>query len=211
MISAEKINSNFLLFQKKLENYGCYSEEMMNDLGEKIKNAPYSMSDEYGGCYDGALVDVTLRVLCNIGYQINEFAFGKAGVADGNYKHPYLAVNPNKLMRVLFLLNIAKAVMFVDETEEWKKKRGQMYKFHDFDTALKLGARTLFLCQKYGIKLEEDEYEAILSIDDAEDNGARFRTPLYTLVKAAKLFTMVELRQEWMKTRNIGNTAAKEA
>lgn len=211
MLTTEKINSNFLLFQKKLENYGCYSEEMMNDLGEQIKNAPYSMNDEYGGCYDGALVDVTLRVLCNIAYQINEFAFGKAGVTDGKYKYPNLAVNSNKLMKVLFLLNIAKAVMFVDENEEWKKKRGQMYKFNNFDTSLKLGARTLFLCQKYGIKLEEDEYEAILTTDDTEDNGARFRTPLFTLVKTAKLFTMVELRQEWVKSHNNANTATKEA
>ena len=87
--------------------------------------------------------------------------------------------------------------MFVDETEQWKIKKGIMYKFQDFETSLKLGARTLFLCQKYGIKLEEDEYEAILSIDDAEDNGARFRSPLYTLVKSVKLFTLVELRKKW--------------
>jgi hypothetical protein len=210
MLTKEKINSNFLLFQKKLETYGCFSEEMMNDLGEKIKNAPYSLSYEYGGCYDGALVDVTLRVLCNIAYQINEFAFGKAGNADGNYKHPFLAVNPNKLMKVLLLLNIAKAVMFVEEKEDWKIKRGQLYKFEDFETTLKLGARTLFLCQKYGIVLEEDEYEAILSIDDAEDNGARFRTPLYTLVKAAKLFAMVEIRQDWLSRNKKPNTAIEE-
>ncbi len=198
MLTEEKINQNYLTFLKKLETYGCYSEEMMNDIGDKVKYGAYSMTDEYGGCYAGSLVEVTLHTLCRIGFEINECAFGKNGKPDGKFSHPLLAVNTNKLMRVLLLLNLAKAEMFVDETEQWKIKKGQMYRFNDFDTALKLGARTLYLCQKYGIVLEEDEYEAILSIDDAEDNGARFRTPLYTLVKATKLFTMVELRRKWM-------------
>jgi hypothetical protein len=166
------------------------------------------MQDEYGGCYAGSLVEVTLHTLCRIGYEINENAFGKNGKE--SFAHPLLAVNTNKLMRVLLLLNLAKAEMFVDETEQWKIKKGIMYKFQDFETSLKLGARTLFLCQKYGIVLEEDEYEAILSIDDAEDNGARFRTPLYTLVKAAKLFAMVEIRQDWVNKNKKFNTATEE-
>ena len=99
-------------------------------------------------------------------------------------------------------VGFSKAVMFEKETEQWKIKKWQMYKFHDFGTIMKLGERTLFLCQKYGIKLEEDEYEAIMSIDDSEDNGARLRTPLYTLVKCAKLFTLVELKRKWMEENN---------
>lgn len=195
MLTEEKINQNYLTFLKKLETYGCYSEEMMNEIGDKVKYGTYSMQDEYGGCYAGSLIEITLQTLCRIGYEINENAFGKNGKE--TFSHPYLAVNTNKLMRVLLLLNLAKAEMFIDETEQWKLKKGIMYKFQDFETALKLGARTLYLCQKYGIKLEEDEFEAILAIDDAEDNGARFRTPLYTLVKAVKLFTLVELRRKW--------------
>lgn len=195
MLTEEKINQNYLTFIKKLETYGCYSEEMMNEIGDKVKYGTYSMQDEYGGCYAGSLVEVTLHTLCRIGYEINENAFGKNGKE--SFAHPLLAVNAKKLMRVLLLLNLAKAEMFVDETEQWKIKKGIMYKFQDFETSLKLGARTLFLCQKYGIKLEEDEYEAILSIDDAENNGACFRSPLYTLVKSVKLFTLVELRKKW--------------
>lgn len=208
MLTEEKINQNYLTFVKKLETYGCYSEEMMNEIGDKVKYGTYSMQDEYGGCYAGSLVEVTLQTLCRIGYEINENAFGKNGKE--TFSHPLLAVNTAKLMRVLLLLNLGKAEMFVEETEQWKIKKGIMYKFRDFDTNLKLGARTLFLCQKYGVKLEEDEYEAILSIDDSEDNGARFRNPLYTLVKAVKLFTMVELKQKWNTThKNYEETTEK--
>lgn len=197
MITEDKINANFLLFVKKLQAYGCYSEEMQNEIGEKIKYAPYSGTDEYGGCYNGGLIDVTLHKLCRIAYEINEKVFGKNGEPDKAFAHPMLAVNTNKLMKVLLLLNLSKAVMFTDETEQWKIKKGLMYKFNEFDTNLKIGARTLFLCQKYGIKLEEDEYEAILANDDVEDNSIRYRTPLYILTKTARFFTMVELKQEW--------------
>lgn len=198
MLSEDRINQNYLIFIKKLEAYGCYSEEMMQDMGECIKYASYTRHDDYGGCYDGSLIDVTLHTLCRIGFEINEKAFGRCGDKDAEISHPYLAVNTNKLMRVLLLLNIAKADMFVPETEQWKIKRGQMYSFKDFDTSMRLGERTLFLCQKYGIVLDEDEYEAILATDE-ETNGERFRTPLYTLVKATKAFTMVELRMKKSK------------
>lgn len=204
MLTEEKINQNYLTFIKKLEAYNCYSEEMMNEIGDKVKYGAYSMQDEYGGCYAGSLVEVTLQTLCRIGYEINENAFGKNGKE--TFAHPCLAVNTNKLMRVLLLLNLAKAEMFIDETEQWKIKKGIMYKFQDFETSLKLGARTLYLCQKYGIKLAEDEFEAILATDEADDNGARFRTSLYTMVKAVKLFTMVELRQKWLQEHQTVNS-----
>jgi hypothetical protein len=101
-------------------------------------------------------------------------------------------------MRVLLLLNVSKAEMYVEETEEWKKKKGQMYKFYDSDSMLNTGQRTLYLCQKYGIALDEDEYEAIMSADDTEDNAVRFRTPLYALVRTAKFLTLIELKRKWM-------------
>jgi hypothetical protein len=198
MLTEERINQNYLTFIKKLETYNCYSEKMMNEIGEKIKHAPYSMNDEHGGCYDGALIETVLFTLCRIGFEMNENAFGKNGKEDGKFSHPFLAVNTYKLMRVLLLSNIAKAVFFETETEQWKQKRGLMYRFIESDSSLNLGEKTLYLCQKYGIKLDEDEYEAIISSDKDDENGIRYRTPLYVMVKAVTMFAMVELRRKWM-------------
>ena len=153
------------------------------------------MERDMGGAYDGAMIDVTLNVLCKIGAQINNNALG----ANGGEKiaHPLLAVNNNMLMRVLLLINIAKAEMFIPNKSEWHKKNlGRMYEFAENKTKLKLGARSLYLCQKYGIQLEEEEFEAFLTIDNPDDTGERFQSPLYTVVKAAKMFTLVELRQQ---------------
>lgn len=196
-MTEEKINANFLKFVKYLEKYNCYSEQMMNEIGDKIKIAPYSMQLDYGGAEPGALVDVTLNVLCKIGAEINNNALGSNG--GDKIAHPNIAVNQNMLMRVLLLLNIAKAEMFVENPSEWHRRNlGKMYEFADNKTKLKLGQRSLFLCQKYGIHLEEEEFEAFLTIDQADDTGERFQSPLYTVVKAAKMFTLVELRQKYL-------------
>ena len=195
MLTEEKLNANYLKFINYLQKYNCYSEDMMKELGEKIKVAPYSMERDMGGAYDGAMIDVTLNMLCKIGAQINNNAMG----ANGGEKiaHPLLAVNNNMLMRVLLLINIAKAEMFTPNKSEWHKKNlGRMYEFVENKTKLKLGARSLYLCQKYGIQLEEEEFEAFLTIDNPDDTGERFQSPLYTMVKATKMFTLVELRQK---------------
>jgi len=195
MLTEEKLNANYLKFINYLQKYNCYSEDMMKELGEKIKMAPYSMERDMGGAYDGAMIDVTLNMLCKIGAQINNNAMG----ANGGEKiaHPLLAVNNNMLMRVLLLINIAKAEMFTPNKSEWHRKNlGRMYEFVENKTKLKLGVRSLYLCQKYGIQLEEEEFEAFLTIDNPDDTGERFQSPLYTMVKATKMFTLVELRQK---------------
>ena len=195
MLTEEKLNANYLKFINYLQKYNCYSEDMMKELGEKIKLAPYSMERDMGGAYDGAMIDVTLNVLCKIGAQINNNAIGANG--GDKIAHPLLAVNNNMLMRVLLLINIAKAEMFIPNKSEWHKKNlGRMYEFAENKTKLKLGARSLYLCQKYGIQLEEEEFEAFLTIDNQDDTGERFQTPLYTMVKVTKMFTLVELRQK---------------
>lgn len=195
MLTEEKLNANYLKFINYLQKYNCYSEDMMKELGEKIKLAPYSMERDMGGAYDGAMIDVTLNTLCKIGAQINNNAMGANG--GDKIAHPLLAVNNNMLMRVLLLINIAKAEMFTPNKSEWHKKNlGRMYEFVENKTKLKLGARSLYLCQKYGIQLEEEEFEAFLTIDNPDDTGERFQSPLYTMVKATKMFTLVELRQK---------------
>ena len=91
--------------------------------------------------------------------------------------------------------------MFV-MADDWHIKRGMPYKFSDeLKTKMKLGTRSLYLCNKYGIKLEEEEYEAFICNDNNDVNGVAFQTPLYTIVKAALDLTSVELRQKYLQTR----------
>lgn len=200
MITEQKINTNYLAYIKRLEKYGVYSEEMMNDLGELIKNASFSIKDEQGGAYQGAMIDVVLNVLCKIGYEINEKAFGD----DENVSHPTLKCNMDMLMRVLLLQHIAKCEMFVPQRDSYQIKRGNLYTWNENIEirGLKLGERTLYLCQKYGIKLNETEYDAIKIIDKEEgENSLFYISPLAAIVRAANMFTTVELKNKWIRNK----------
>ena len=110
-------------------------------------------------------------------------------------------------MKVLLLLNLSKAEMYEPETEQWKLKKGMLYRFSEsLKTPLKVGARTLYLCQKYGIQLTEEEYEAILFFDAEDDTvPEKFRNPLCMLVRTAVAFTAVELRQIYLDNNRLIN------
>lgn len=205
-MTPDKINANYLLFMQYLKKYDCYSEEMIKDIGDKIKIAPYSKEVEYGGAEPGSLIEVTLYKLCKIGAQINNKALGKN--SGDTVSHPYLCVSQYMLMRVLLLMNLAKAEIFEPVTEDWKMRRGIMYDFAEMKTKMKLGQRSLYMCQKYGIKLSEEEFDAFSTIDISDETGERFLSPLYAIVKTAKMLTLIELRQEYL--RSIENNKFEE-
>lgn len=197
MLTTDKIILNFITFCKKLEKYNCYSEQMINELGEAIKNCSFSLNEDTGSCYQGSMIDIVLNHLCPIAYNVNECVFGING------RFSEMKVNPNMLMRVLLLQHLAKAEMFVPQREQWKIKRGQYYDFNpDLKSSLKLGERSLYLCQKYGIEVSEEEFEAIRIIDKLDDDKINsFLTPLCSIVKMANQFVAVEMRQKYLNNK----------
>lgn len=194
-ISEEKINKNYLLWIDCLKKYNCYSENFIEDYGDLIKNASFSMTESSGGAYQGALLDVVLSNLCVIATHINEKAFGEN--SKGNLMHPFLLVNKNSLMKVLLLQHISKAEMFVMSNEQWKINKGILYEFNSgLTTSLKLGQRSAFICSKYNIQLTEEEYEAMLICDKEEEKNNSFVTPLAEIVKIANQLTAIEIYRQ---------------
>jgi hypothetical protein len=198
MITEEKLNSNFVLWVERLKKYNCYSEEMINDIGDKLKRASFALSVNSGCAYDGSMIDTVLNHLCVIAYHINEDAFGIN--AKQRMKHGYLKVNPNILMRVLLLQHISKAEMLIPQEQQWKIKNGYTFDFNpNMATTLKCGERSIFLCQKYGIKLSEEEYEAIRIIDKDDENkkADTYVNPLCQIVKIANQLTAIECHRQY--------------
>lgn len=193
MISAEKINLNYTRWIDYLKKYDCYSDKMIEEIGNNIKNAPFGLTESSGGAYQGGLLNVVLNNLCVLGTHINEYAFGLNDKQ--KYKHPFLVVNMHMLIRVLLLQHISKSQLFVYNKSEWKAKRGQPYDFNDeITTSMRCGDRSVYLCQKYGIKLTEEEYEAMKIIDKDDDKWNPFMNPLTQLVRVVNQLTLVELR-----------------
>lgn len=191
MISEEKINSNYLCWTQKLEKYGCYSESMIDEIGMAIKDASYGMNVESGAAYQGALLDVTLKYLCNYGYRLNE-----------SFQKTNLYVSMEQLMKVLLLQHISKCEMFMYQTNAYSVKNGRLYTFTELPTKLKMGERSVYLCTKYGIKLSEEEYEAMISVDKSDESGDIFMSPLALLVKTVNKLVNAELRQKYIKSQN---------
>ena len=195
-ITEEKINKNYLLWTEYLKKYDCYSEELINDYGDAIRIGAFAMSDSSGASYQGSLLNVVLNNLCVIATHINEAGFGING--NGKEKHPYLYVDKNSLMKVLLLQHISKAELFVPSKEQWKINKGMLYEFNsELATSLKLGERSIFLCMKYGIKLTEEEYDAMKVCDKDEEKNNSFVTPLAELVKIANQLTAIETYQKY--------------
>ena len=100
-LTEEKINKNYLLWIEQLKKYNCYSEELIEEYGDKIKIASFALNDISGSAYQGSLLDVVLYNLCTIANHINENAFG---INDkGKIKHNNLYVNKCNLFKVLIL------------------------------------------------------------------------------------------------------------
>ena len=66
-------------------------------------------------------------------------------------------------------------------------------------TTLKCGERSIFMCQKYGIKLSEEEYEAIIIIykDDENKKADTYVNPLCQIVKIANQLTAIECHRQY--------------
>lgn len=195
-ITEEKINKNYLLWTEYLKKYDCYSEELINDYGDAIRIGAFAMSDSSGASYQGSLLNVVLNNLCVIATHINEGGFGING--NGKEKHPYLYIDKKSLMKVLLLQHISKAELFVPSKEQWEINKGMLYEFNsELATSLKLGERSIFLCMKYGIKLTEEEYDAMKVCDKDEEKNNSFVTPLAELVKIANQLTAIETYQKY--------------
>lgn len=186
MLSDERINTNFSIFVKKLNECDIDCETLLNDFGDKIKMAPGTSNIDAGLAYPGAMVNYVLRHLTPLALKINEL-FG-----DG------IKVNDKSLIKVCLLHQIAKGLIFIEETEKWKRDKGNLYTFADLDGALRCGERSALMCLNSGIKLNFEEFEAFRILDrDASDEQAKyFSSPIAVLVRIANEIAMLEIKKK---------------
>lgn len=201
-MTEDQINKNYLTYRQLLERYKCFSPLMFDEIGEKIKRAPYSTSVDRGGCYDGGMIDVTIRILCKIGIDIAEGVFG-TNPNTGRPRRKFITAPRESLIRVLLLYNISKSEIFVPKERPYN---GVRYEFSNIDSAhLNTGNRSLYLCSKYGIQLTSDEFYAIQCIGDPEPN---LHSGLATTAYTANILTNIELKELYMSEKN--SSTAKE-
>lgn len=184
MLSQEKINLNYATFIEKMKKYNCYTPAMENDdsFNDRLKNGIVSITENSGGAYEGSLVESITRV-ARIAYSINEMLL------------PEVKVPLDSLIRVCYLYQISKGLLFTKNDVDWEIKKGKLFKFIDNNPAIKYGEYSLYLCSKFGIELSLYEYEAILSVDKVDDNQTiYFGNMLAQILRSANEIANTERR-----------------
>lgn len=127
---------------------------LLDDLGERLIVAPSVDKDRDPGCHPGGLVKVSLDTAGVAVKLIGAYGLSKD-------------IKPS-LIKVCLLHDIGKVG---DETHDylipnevgWQREKGSLYKFNDDKHFAKMSTthRTLYLLQKYGVKLTKEEWIAI--------------------------------------------------
>lgn len=185
-ISEEKLNSNYLIFLKKVEelNISNFNSSLFQEeLGDKLRNATYGISGE-NVAYEGSFIDIVLRKITKYAVQINELLPEDK------------RVDKTTLVKVCLLHQISKVEMFQKTSSEYNQNKTSYFEFAPYNFALKCGLRSVALSMRYGIPFTEMELEAMTILDrPLDDEQVRFKSNMISsLIKISNEITNAELK-----------------
>ena len=186
-MDEEILNTNFLLYRKKLEDAVCIDlTDMFNEIGENIKKSTFSSIEESGVAFEGALIIMSLKRISKYAFKINEML------------PETLKVDVKSLIKVCLLQHISKAFMFSKCKEDWKIKKGMIYEFTPTTNALKGGMKSLIIALKYNIPFNEDEIEAMTCLDRNNKKKKYYSSMLSLIVRQANELASYTSRKNYL-------------
>ena len=179
VLNNEIIEKNYLIFIKKLNQLGIETSILEEKLGDKIKHATFNTTN--GG--DGTLLHVIIRILTPNAIKLSEL-----NPFDNN-PQDLIKFNKDSLIKVCLLSHLSKCEMFQ------KGKREGTYEYAPYPYALKMGLRSIALCQECNIPLTAEEIEAMTILDrEIEEQAKFFSSPLAQLIKIANELTFLQIK-----------------
>jgi len=162
-------------------------DKLMTDVGTVFCTAPASSRTEFHSCYPGGLLRHSLNVVKYLNRLVKGFCPGK--------------YTEETLVMVGLFHDLGKTVdddgnsIYVVNPSDWhREKLGALYEIPKHIRHMAICDRSLFILQKYGITLSEEEYLAIRLSEGQnvrENEGYRYReTDLAVLLATAN--TMAE-------------------
>jgi len=170
MLTITQLEGNKKIFEDSDEKYGIFTPELKNFLGDDFYTAPASSTSNMIGCYPGGLLRYLIKA-CKFSIKVNE-------ILPDHLKQP-----PETIVRVVFLSQIGKVFMF--KLKDGSGSSTRPYDFNNDIVRMHVGERSVFYALTHGVKLEENEYQAILNLDkDEEDKMAKyFSEPLTEIIR----------------------------
>lgn len=158
-LTAEQIEANWTKFRSLCKKLGDRTEgvdNLLDTLEERIATCPASGRTEYHNAFPGGLVDHSLRVLQNA------LTIKKAF----NYDLKPESLIIGSLFHDIGKVGDEEQPYYVDQTSDWhREKLGEMYTHNKKVQFMTVGQRGVYLMQRFGVRLEADEYLAILLND----------------------------------------------
>ena len=174
-LTEEMKEKNYSIFLKKLSELNIDINFMESYLGkDKIKNATFNITT--GG--EGTLIHVILRMLTPNAVKIAEL-----NAPEG------FEIKKDSLVKVCLLSHLSKIEMFQKGT-----KQGT-FEYAPYPYGMKMGLRSIALCEALNIKLTAEELEAMTILDrESEDQAKFFASPLAQIIKIANELTFLHLK-----------------
>ena len=178
----EKILKNKKIFLEKNKLYNILTQELLNFLGEDLITAPASTMVSLHNAFPGGLIDHILKT--------TKYAIGINKLLPKNCE-----VDAHSIVKVCFLHQIGKTFLYKWCESEWhRKNQGKMYEYNEELVSLKIGERSAYYALKYGVELGDEEYQAIVNYDKADDDKQSkwYGSTLSTILKQANELAITE-------------------
>ena len=183
-MDEEKKEKNYKIFLEKLSNVGVDTDKLDKVYGERLKNATFTNSAEFGNAYDGSLIETVLKVLTPYAVKINELLPIEQ------------QVDKSTLVKICLLHHISKSIRLVPNDNSWEIKTRKLYYKYDTDQpSIRTGLHSLVMAQSCGIPFTAEEAEAMTVNDrDLTDDQARwYSSVMSTVIRQANELTYVQI------------------
>jgi len=189
-MSESEIISNFEKFSKvllKVSDRRDSLSKFLEKYGERIATAPAHDKSNRKSASPGGLVKRSLQTLVNA----RELC-GMSAFADKN-------IDPGSVIIVSLLHDIGRigddvGDFYVPQTSSWHVERGNLYTYNQDIKRMTHPHRGLYLIQREGINLTQDEWMAIVSQSNAYEeskfyagNESSLMTLLHTAIKITSI------------------------
>lgn len=177
-MSENELNNKFL--KQYLEGFSranCETEveELLLAVGSDLLIAPGSYRVDGGFAYEGGLLNKMVT--------FSELVVNINNALPKNKRLPEAKVIKTSLLALIGAYNI-----YTPEKSDWHIKQGIMYKFStEKSLPLSIGERTIKLCNEFNVKLDVDEYCAILNLfkPETDKQSDLFNPLLGDILKSA--------------------------
>lgn len=178
---------NLEIYIKKLNQIGVDTSLLIEKYGDKLKEATFTNSNEFGNAYNGSFIEIVLKILTPYAVKLNELLPDEQ------------RVNKNTLVKVCLLHQIAKAIRIIENDNQWEiEKRGLLYKYDNSLPSIRTGLHSVSMCFECGIQLSTEEIEGMTTNDrDLTDDQARwYSSVMAIIIRQANELTYIQINKK---------------